>query len=172
MQLAGASLPAAMAEIVRRYQDRVRSYCCKWDPQRGEDTAQEAFATLWRGRHDYRPRNQFRLYLFTIVRNCCRNARRWWFRHKAPELPVTERVGATEEGTPLDDLLARERIRRVQGELACVSPKLREAVLLRYCEELSYAEIASILEVPEVTARSRVFLGLRELRKRLQEQVE
>jgi RNA polymerase sigma-70 factor (ECF subfamily) len=48
-------------------------------------------------------------------------------------------------------------------------PKQKEAVLLRFDQGLDYEDIARILEAPVSTIRSRVFLGIRQLRARIQE---
>jgi RNA polymerase sigma-70 factor (ECF subfamily) len=61
----------------------------------------------------------------------------------------------------------RERQQRIQLGLSKLPEPQREAVLLRYSAELDYAQIASLLEAPEATVRSRVFLGLTKLRRLL-----
>jgi RNA polymerase sigma-70 factor (ECF subfamily) len=67
----------------------------------------------------------------------------------------------------LDDLLERERQRLVRTALLALSPKLREAVLLRFDRGLDYAEIAGLAGHSEATVRSRVFLAIRRLREEL-----
>jgi RNA polymerase sigma-70 factor (sigma-E family) len=54
--------------------------------------------------------------------------------------------------------------------LVTLTPVQRAAVVLRFYEERSYAEIGSLLDVPEATARSHVHRALRSLRTRLEEQ--
>jgi len=164
MQLAAGGLRSAFAELTRRYASRVRGYCLKWNPSLGDDLAQEVFLKLWQARRDYQPRGKFSVYLFTIVRNGCRNARRGWLRRPSFESMEAE---AVESGAPdgLDRVLERERVDRVQRALPRLSPKLREAVLLRFAEEMSYSDMATILNVPQATARGRVFHGLRRLQE-------
>jgi RNA polymerase sigma-70 factor (ECF subfamily) len=166
MELASASLKEAFAELVRRYGDRVRNYCNKWDPQRGDDLAQEVFFQLWNARERYQPTGQFQVYLFTIVRNRCRNAKRSWIR-RPPLEPLPPSLVDPGRGDQLDAMLEWERNRRVQRSVTALPPKLKEAVLLRFGEGLSYAEMATILRAPEPTIRSRVFLGLRRLQQEL-----
>jgi RNA polymerase sigma-70 factor (ECF subfamily) len=164
MQLAAGGVSAAFAELVRRYQERVRSYCTRWcgDSSIGDDLAQDVFGELWRARTRYRPSGRLMVYLFTIARNRCRNLRR--------DAKLTEPVGdetVTEAAGQLDGLLVAERRRRVEAGIHSLPPKLREAILLRFGQELDYAEVADILSCPQATVRSRVFLGLRELRRQL-----
>ena len=47
-------------------------------------------------------------------------------------------------------------------------PQQREAILLRYSEELSLAEIAAVLDIPVGTVKSRLSLGLKQLRAQLE----
>jgi RNA polymerase sigma-70 factor (ECF subfamily) len=71
--------------------------------------------------------------------------------------------------SPLEVLLEAERHRRMLAALHELPPKLKEAVLLRFDQGLDYPEIARILDAPESTIRSRVFLGIRQLRARTRE---
>ncbi|MCC6747904.1 MAG: RNA polymerase sigma factor [Deltaproteobacteria bacterium] len=168
MELAAAGLREAFAALVARHERRVRSFCAKWDGARSEDLAQEAFLRLWQARARYRPDGQFAVYLFTIVRNVCRNARRGFFRRERVLQDAPAANEPSHRAEQLDALLRRERTERVHRELRGLSPKLREAVLLRFGEGLSYAEVGAIVDAPEATVRSRVFLGLRALRARLE----
>jgi RNA polymerase sigma-70 factor (ECF subfamily) len=82
-----------------------------------------------------------------------------------PCLDGGERVcGPPDSGEQLDRLIELERDRRVREAIFGLPVKLREAVLLRFDQGLGYAEIARILQRPEVTVRSRVFHALRRLR--------
>lgn len=164
MELSAAEVREAFAELVQRYQGRVRSFCLRWDAQRGDDLAQEVFLQLWQARRRYQPRGRFPVYLFTIVRNRCRNARRSWFRSPVLE-QLSPQLGRSAE--QLDHVLEQERARRLDRSVAGLPPKLREAVLLRFGEGLGYAEIAAIVQAPQATVRSRVFHGLRRLQKEL-----
>jgi RNA polymerase sigma-70 factor (ECF subfamily) len=166
MELAAGGVRDAFGELIGRYQARVRSFCRRWDPERGDDLAQEVFLQLWAARARYQPRGQFPLYLFTVVRNRCRNVRRSWFRQPTLE-PLAPEVPNPTSSDQLDAVLERERAARVERQVAQLSPKLREAVLLRFGEEMSYAEIAAVVGAPEATVRSRVFNGLRRLQKEL-----
>ncbi len=111
MELACANHQDAMTELIGRYHQRVRSYCHKWNPERGDDLAQEVFLKLWRARQRYRPQDQFAVYLFTIVRNVCRNTTRKWFRRPFMD-SLSDLVIADQHPDQLDDLLVAERERK------------------------------------------------------------
>ncbi|HEY0705457.1 MAG TPA: RNA polymerase sigma factor [Polyangia bacterium] len=171
MQLAAADVMSAFTALVRRHEAAVRRYASKFcgSPATGDDVAQETFVELWGTRRRYRPVGKFRVFLFTIVRNRCRNQYRG--RQQQTELQ-TDLIEGLPAPTPnqLDEVLTAERQRQVDQEIAALSPKLREAVLLRFAEGLEYGEIASIVGCSEVTLRSRVFLGVSQIREGFKEE--
>ena len=168
MQLAQANVKEAFAELVRRYNRLVRGYCRKWNRSRGEDLAQDVFVRLWRARGRYRPKNEFRAYLFIIVVNVYRNDRRTFVR-KPPmaSLSVEQAPEPAAAANQLERILAQEKLDRVHRSIEGLSPKLKEAILLRFGSELSYRQIAEITQSNEATIRSRVMLGVQKMKKEL-----
>ncbi|MBN1210164.1 MAG: RNA polymerase sigma factor [Myxococcaceae bacterium] len=171
MLLASAGAEDAFEALVRRHLARVQRFATKYlgAPAAGAEVAQEAFLKIWHARRDFRPARPFSVYLFTVVRNHCRNryrdSQRASHRHALPD-------GGDASRSPLDALLEAERHRRTLAALHELPPKLKEAVLLRFDQGLDYPEIARILDAPVSTIRSRVFLGIRQLRARTQEDEE
>jgi RNA polymerase sigma-70 factor (ECF subfamily) len=163
MLLASAGSEEAFEALVRRHLARVQRFATRYlgDAMAGAEVAQEALLKVWHTRREFRPVRPFSVYLFTLVRNLCRNRLRDSERRRR-RLTLEERDEATH--SPLDELLEAERHRRTMAALHELSPKLREAVLLRFDQGLEYPEIARILEASESTIRSRVFLGIRQLR--------
>src|SRR3989339_2019491 len=117
MELAATDPTDAMSELIRRYHERVRSYCRKWDARCGDDLAQDVFLKLWNARPSYRPEGQFPVYLFTIVRNVCRNVSRQWFRRPVLGF-LSASVMADHSPDQLDKLLQVERNRRINHEIS------------------------------------------------------
>lgn len=171
MLLSARGMTAAFELLVRRYARRVVHYCRKelGDPQLGEEIAQEIWLSVWDHRQDYRPEGKFIVWLFTLLRNRIRNARRDRARRPQPSDDAESVIAQTAEVSPteMDRLIAAERRARLDRALAGIAGPLREAVLLRFADELPYEEIARVLETNESTVRSRVFHGVRELRRRL-----
>jgi RNA polymerase sigma-70 factor (ECF subfamily) len=166
--LACGGVVEAFAELVRRWERPVRSYCAKWCGARGDDIAQEAFHDVWRARATYQPSGRFAAYLFTIVRNRCRNERRaQGLRDASPDRGAP--LGAGDRPDQLDAIVAAEERRRIHAELVALPRPLREAVMLRFDGELDYREIAKVVKAKESTVRSRVFLAVARLRKALRE---
>ena len=168
MLRAAAGHDDAFERLVERHMPQLLRYCCKQvcDARLGEEIAQETWLKLWAYRTRYQPQGKFRVLLYTTARNQCRSHARaagrrapWFSELFAP----TETTGAV-AGTQLDALLADENARRIQRAMTCLKPKLREALLLRFDQDLDYNEIATIVGRSESTVRSRIFHGLKKLR--------
>lgn len=117
---------------------------------------------MWKQRHAYEPRGRFTSYLFTIADRRSRNVK----RSSARSSQWAERAReCSEPESPLDELIATERQRRLTLSLAKLSPEQRDAILLHYTAGLDYDEIGQITKRPASTIRARVFSGLNRLRK-------
>jgi RNA polymerase sigma-70 factor (ECF subfamily) len=139
--------------------------------QDAEDVVQEVLIYAFRSLRNYDPkRGLFRTWLYTITVSRCRNARR---RKWLPTMRLSSLLGLGIEPQAPDDhepevavawLNACETLEKALGTL---SPRLREAVALRYGQGLTYREMAEVLGCPQKTAESRVRLAHRALRDAL-----
>jgi RNA polymerase sigma-70 factor, ECF subfamily len=171
MQLAQAGLRDAFAVLVERHAQRIVQLCSRFanDPQLGRELAQDTWVMVWQGRDKYRAEGGFVPWLITVARNRCRNQLR---RRK---LAVAHDLEAPPPDSPrsagqLDELLREERRRRVRLALAELSFPMREALLLRYAEELRYDEMTNVVGSGESTLRSRVHHALKILKDKLLEE--
>jgi len=164
MRLAAGGMLEAFSVLVRRHERPVRAFCARLlgDGAHGDDAAQEVFLEVWRTRARYQAQGRFRAFLFAAARNRCTKELR--SRRAAAELDERQLVAP---GDQVDAFLAAERRRRMDGLVRKLPPKLRDAICLRFSAELEYHEIAHILGRSEEAARTRVFHGLRRLRKLL-----
>ncbi|MBL8694745.1 MAG: sigma-70 family RNA polymerase sigma factor [Planctomycetes bacterium] len=124
-----------------------------------DDVVQETWiATL---RADLRSVASLRGWLAAVVRNLARDARRTTDHRRERE----EIAARAERVPPIDTILEREEARRaVVLALAKLPPLYRDVLLLRYFEDLSPPAIASRLEIPLETVRTRLKRGLAQLR--------
>jgi RNA polymerase sigma-70 factor (ECF subfamily) len=168
MALAEAEHRRAFEVLVRRHLGPLTGYCAKFlgDGRAGEELAQEALVEAWTRRRQYRPEGRFRVFLLTLARSRCLNRLRDERRRQArlPALADAAGLGDAPGAGQLDALLEQERAHRVRLALLDLSPRLREAVLLRFDQGLDYPEIARLVGRPEVTVRSRVFHAIKRLR--------
>jgi len=171
MVLAAGGGKSAFAVLVERYMCRVTQYCAKFAGQlsTAEELAQEIFLEVWLRRARYRSQGKFVVFLFTLARHRCLNRMRDDGRRRRRDVdPDADGVGLGScPPDQLDALLVRERQRRVQSALLGLSPKLREAVLLRFDQGLDYPDVARILGCSESTTRSRIRLAMQQLRGQL-----
>lgn len=165
MQLSALGVSAAFEVLLRRHRAAVRSYCARLcGSGLGDEAAQETFLTLWQERESYEPRGRFRAYLFTIAQRRCHNALRGSKRQRR----VAEAAQALPSASvDADELLARERQRRLYERVHTLPEEQRQAILLHFAADLPYEEIAALTGRPAATIRTRVFSGLGKLRKLL-----
>jgi len=136
--------------------------------QDAEDVVQEAMVYVFKNLQRYQPeRGAFRTWLYTITVSRCRNARR---RKWLPTTALSHLLSlgleprAPDHHTP-EAAVARMAVREaLEKALATLSPRLREAIALRYGQGLTYREMAEVLECPQKTAESRVRLAHEGLR--------
>jgi RNA polymerase sigma factor (sigma-70 family) len=170
MTLAQAGMREAFTVLIERHADRLVQACSRLlnDADAGAELAQETWVTVWTQRSRYRAEGKFIVWLITAARNRCRNhiRRQGVAKHHALQSAADRADPPTPE--QIDRLLVEERRRRVRDALARLPEKIREAVLLRYAEELRYDEMAEILGALESTLRSRVHHGLRLLQSLLE----
>jgi len=163
----------AFASLYRLHAEYVYRLCYGLLQHRedSEEVLQDTFEYAFRRLRQYDARRaSLRTWLYQIAVSRCRNKRRrrWLptfsmsaFEHEEPA--DTHALGPDEHMT-LDD-----RQRQVWDALARLSAKLRETAVLRYYEELSYAEIGQILGISAKTAESRMRLAHKALKELLRE---
>jgi RNA polymerase sigma-70 factor (ECF subfamily) len=135
-----------------------------------EDVMQESFVYAFRNLHRFNgEKSAFRTWLYTIAISRCRNQYR---RHRIPhlDLSVLLNIGlpAPHSETPEAVFARRSARETLEHALGRLSPRLREAVVLRYAHSLTFREIAEIMDCPPKTAESRVRLAHEALRGILQ----
>jgi RNA polymerase sigma-70 factor (ECF subfamily) len=138
------------------------------DERDTEEVVQDSFVYALRNLRRYdASRSAFRTWLFMITMSRCRNKRR---RRWLPTVGLSERAEqiAAKAGRPPERATTRQSLREtIHQALAQLSPKLREAVVLRYFDRLTYREMGEVLGCPQKTAESRVRLAHEALRELL-----
>ncbi|HST10680.1 MAG TPA: sigma-70 family RNA polymerase sigma factor [Terriglobales bacterium] len=148
------------------------------DPSDAADTTQEVFLKVFRGMKHFNGQSSLKTWIYRIAVHEASNRRRWWFRHKAKETSMEPLDNTSEADCVRDALIdgrespfdnaAHEEVRaRVEQELRKVPEPYRSTVILRDLEEMSYEEIAEVLDVSLGTVKSRLTRGREALRRRL-----
>lgn len=133
------------------------------DPADAEDVVQDAFLRAYRGFDGWHGGSP-RAWLFTIVRNCFLSG-----RHGAAALASIEEAEAVpvDEPNPEEALIERHEAASLHQEIERLPVPFREVLVLRELEELSYKEIATVIDVPIGTVMSRLARARRMLGDRL-----
>jgi RNA polymerase sigma-70 factor (ECF subfamily) len=158
---------AAYGQIVQRYRRLIVSvaYHQGLDLAAAEDAAQETFVKAWLALPRFRESGgSLRAWLCRIATNAAMDLHRR--TRQAAEL--SEDVAAREAG-PAEQAEANDRAQVVRQALAQLPPASRTALVLREYEGLSYAEIASALDIPLGTVMSRLNYARGRLREQLVE---
>lgn len=174
MERIGAGDHDAFRELVEKHQNAVIGTVAKMlgNPSEAEDIAQQVFLRIWRNAKRYRPDAKFTTYLFTITRNLVFNETRRKSRKK--EVSSDEReetsnllVEASPDRQPDAELLQAELQQAVDDAIASLPETQRMAVVLRRYEQLSYEEIADVLELSVSAVKSLLFRARSALREAL-----
>lgn len=175
----------AYAWLVEQYHQQVYSlvYRIVNDPADAADTTQEVFLKVFRGMKRFNGASSLKTWVYRIALHEASNQRRWWFRHKARETSMeppeaSEQTESTPLGlkdtlpddgaSPYENMMQEELRAHVEEELRQVQEPYRTTVILRDLEELSYEEIAEVMETSLGTVKSRLMRGRDALRKRLE----
>ena len=159
-----------LADLVERNQRRLVRYLLYLIGRRdyAEDLAQETWIRVLQRGSQYNGRQRFEPWLFAIARNLAiDNLRKKRKGVEAASLPDNrdEILLVSSTGpSPFEAAARSEDAIRLAGQLQILSPLHREALLLRFQEELSLAEIAQVLGAPVTTVTSRIYRGLAALR--------
>ena len=154
------------------------------DPSDAADTTQEVFIKVFRGIRNFNADSSLKTWIYRIAVHEASNHRRWWFRHKVQETSIEpavdeERSVTRHEGqlvdegkSPLQNVYDEELRARVETELKALTEPYRTTVILRDIEELSYEQIAEVMQTSLGTVKSRLVRGREALRKRLERHLE
>lgn len=124
----------------------------------GEDLVQETYLRLWKYRAEYKPTAKLSTFLFLMARQVRLDALRRQTRRERRE----ESWSQEQPTVQAPDACAREDVRWAVSQL---SEPLREVVELGVFQDLPYAEVAEILEIPVGTVKSRMSNALKKLKE-------
>ena len=172
----------AYEALILRYQQPVYNLVCRLmsDPSDAADIVQEVFLKIFKNIGAFRGNSSLKTWIYRIAVNEAYNHRRWFSRHQRQEVALAAEEGAPSYAdsladpgrTPFDLAADRETRALVEEALEKLNPKFRAAVVLRDLEDLSYEEIAAVLEISLGTVKSRIQRGRECLRKLLEGRLE
>jgi RNA polymerase sigma-70 factor, ECF subfamily len=153
--------PQTFAELVERHQGSVfnLTYRMLGEAREAEDAAQEAFLRAYQHIDRYDPERSFKTWLLSITSNyCIDRIRKRRFTSLSLDEPLAPHPSLnSKDGEPEEAALGRERDAAVHAMLNQLAPDYRAAVILRYWYDMSYVEIADMLDTTESAIKSRLF---------------
>lgn len=165
--LAAGDRRRALSMLMERYGDRVFRFARAMtrDGATGEDVRQQVFVEAYRDFDRFERRSSLRTWLFGIARHRCMDAakirRRWWRRFKNDPPDETDVEPPDHERQVDGNRLAR----MLAACLERLAPAAREAVALRFVQELAYDEAAAVTGELAGTLQQRVGRALPVLRR-------
>src|SRR5215831_17578530 len=167
--------PDVVQVLIERYQHRLFRYLLSLTNNRAlaEDIFQETWLRVLERGNQYRPQWKFEVWLFSIARHLVIDLARRKKSDSLDEMMDPESRASFEPRatgpSPFEELMAGEQSDRMSDILSGVPAVYREALTLRFQEDLELSEIATIVKIPLATVKSRLYRGLETLRKRLEE---
>jgi len=172
----------AYEELVYRFQQPVYNLVSRLmaDPEDAGDVVQEVFLKVFRSISNFRGQSSLKTWIYRIAVNEGYNHRRWFSRHRKQEVGLDAEIEGTRTyqdvipdptRSPFESASDHETHELIERGLATLNPKFRAAVVLRDLEDLSYEEIADVLQVSLGTVKSRILRGREALREALVERM-
>lgn len=166
--------------LVWRWERPLFNFVYKYvgDAHLAQDLVQETFVRVLRSIHGYEHRGALSTWIYRIATNLCRDHLR---RKRVPVVsfddyfttPSGERVHVhdrlQEESAGSEDaLVATQRQELVRRLLAGLPEDQRAVIVMKEYQGLTFREIAAVLDLPESTVKTRLYAGLRAMRKQLE----
>ena len=172
---------SAFEQMVSRYWGRIYAMVHQLlrNPEDAEEVTQDTFIRAHRGLVNFRGESAFSTWLYQIATNLARNRYwYWWRRRRDQTVSFDQPIGGDNEATlaevipaeletPEDATVTQEFVSRIAECMGKLSPKHREILVLRNVKNLSYEEIAEILQISVGTVKSRIARARESLRAKM-----
>lgn len=173
----------AYETLLSRFQQPVYNLALRLlnDSADASDVVQEVFLKVFRNVGHFRCQSTLKTWIYRITVNEAHNQRRWFTRHRRREVGLEDEsedpkrpgpVLTDGSRSPFDYVLDREKHVMIEEALSHINPSFREAVVLRDIEDLSYEEIAEVLQISLGTVKSRITRGREAVRQELARRLE
>jgi RNA polymerase sigma-70 factor (ECF subfamily) len=169
---------AAFADLVGTYKQPLINFISRTlrDETEAEDLAQNVFLQVYKSRQRYERTAKFSTWLFTIARNLCLNEIRRRTRHPAESIEESHNENEDQPQRqyedkknflPTENALHGELAQKIEEALAQLPENQRTAILLCRQDELSYEEIAEVLDCSLSATKSLIHRGRETLKEKL-----
>jgi RNA polymerase sigma-70 factor, ECF subfamily len=138
------------------------------------DVCQETFLAAFRNLSKFRGDAKFSSWIYRIALNACHSRLRKNGGVSEYSLDVEDEDGRKFELPDLNAELAAERLHRderallVRRALQALPAEMRQVIIMKEYHEMTFVEIAEVLQIPVSTVKSRLYTGLQQMRARLE----
>jgi len=155
----------AFAELIDRYQRPLRYFIARLvgNPDLADELSQETWLAVLSKIHTLRSAATFSVWLYRIARNKVYQE----LRRRKVSFELNEALEVPDDSA--DDVGSFEDAAKLHRCLEKLQPFHKEVLLLRFLEEMSYEQIADVLDCNLGTVRSRIFHAKRALKRELEE---
>lgn len=153
---------AGFAELVEEHQDKLRNFLFRYTRNRedAEDLTQDTFVKAYRNIHRYDSKYSFSTWLYTIARRTAYNH----FRDSKPTESLEYDIVETSD-TPDDEASFEDEKNWVWQAAKNLKPDFREALVLKYVDDLSIEEISKIMGKSQTNVKIILFRARNQLKK-------
>ncbi|MEA5016878.1 MAG: RNA polymerase sigma factor [Candidatus Limiplasma sp.] len=154
---------ADLERMIAEYGDGIFRMCFVYlqDMSLAEDAMQETFVKVYRQYASFRGESSEKTWIMRVAINTCKDMRRTtWFRQVDRSVALDRAPEPYDEWDPSDDALITE--------IMMLPAKLKDVVLLKYYQGLSFQEIAQALQIPVGTVSTRINTAKKKLRAALE----
>ena len=169
----------AFSELVRRWEGRIfrLAYGMLGCAEDAREVTQDTFFAAYRNLTNFRGEARVSSWLHRIAVNQCISRQRRARVRPETSLPEQEDAGFENqlwadnaiEASPADATESKQRAEAVRRAVMTLPPELREVVLLKEFEEMTFQQIAETLGVPLSTIKSRLYTALKQLSMKLKQ---
>ncbi len=160
---------SAFDEVVTTYQSMVINVCYGFSGNRedAEDIAQDVFIKIWEKIHSFKNEASLKTWIYRIAVNASLNFIRKQKFHALLENLDKAFLFAMEGHDPEEETRLKEQKNRVRKAIGLLPKNQRIAITLQHMNDLSYYEIAEIMETSVSSIESLIFRAKKNLRKKL-----
>ena len=165
--LVGEGDAAAFDELYRKYQTRLTRFLANLvrQPQIVEEVLDDTLMVVWQRAGDFKGESKLSTWIFAIAYRKAMKALR---RYDAPIEDHDAENRASNDASPEESFGQMRLHGLLRGAMAELSPDHRGVVELTYFQDLSYREIAEIMDCPVDTVKTRMFYARRHLKRCLE----
>ena len=132
-----------------------------------QDALQEAFVKCWKHRHELPNIKNLKAWIFRIALNTGRDMRSAAWSVRRRQLAEEYAMLEAKVETPDEALSRKEQLEQLRDAIVTLRPEEQEIFLLRQNGDMTYEEIAELMDIPAGTVKTRMRLALTKLRKAL-----